>query len=171
MSTASLFIIAFSTIDSKSFQSVMEYKKTIEQCTQQQQIHVGLIGTKSDLTHLRQVQRNEAQSLASVNGWLYSECSAAYDINVQSIFHNMLRRANGDLGFDVKRNGSDKQLRRKQSFLNKFSSQFLRRRSCSRPVDVGEPIHNNIARTGLTASSTNARNLDKRRSYSVTTMI
>ena len=170
MSTASLFIIAFSTIDSKSFQSVLQYKSIIDNYRKKQHIHIGLVGTKSDLTHLRQVPRNEAQSLAAANGWLYSECSAAYDINVQSIFHNMLRKGKGNLGFNVARKVPDKQLRRRKSFLNNFSAQFLRRRSCSRSVEV-EPIQNNIPKTTLSSNSANLLNKGRRRSYSVTTMI
>ena len=153
-----------------SFQSVAQYKSIIEQHSNQDEIHIGLVGTKSDLTHLRQVTRSEAQSLASANGWLYSECSAAYDINVQSIFHNMLRKGKGDLTFNVTRKVPDKQLHRKRSLLNKFSTQFLRRRSCSRAVET-EPSHNGLAKTSLTQNSANAINKARRRCYSVTTVI
>ena len=170
MSTASIFIIAFSTIDAKSFQSVMQYKNTIEQYSRQHQIHVGLVGTKSDLTHLRQVPRSQAQPLAYANGWLYSECSAAYDINVQIIFHNMLRAGRGDTGFQQTRKVPDKQIHKKKSLLNKFSAPFLRKRSYSKPVDV-EPIQKNIAKSSLASLTTNVRDMTRRRSYSVTTMI
>lgn len=172
MTKASIFIITYSTVDSKTFQSVLQYKNIIEQYSREHQIHVGLVGTKSDLTHLRQVPRTEAQSLATINNWIYSECSAAYDINVQSIFHNMLRAGRGNMRFNRTRKLPDKQIHRKTSFLNKFSSQFMRRRSCSKPVDTSnEPIQKNVAKTSLTSITSNVRNITRRRSYSVTTMI
>lgn len=172
MSTARIFIIAFSTIDSKSFQSVLEYQKEVEKFPRLHQASIGLVGTKSDLTHLRSVPRTEAQSLATNNGWLYSECSAAYDINVQSIFHNMIRTGRGDVGFNLTRKVPDKQLHKKKSLLNKFSAQFLRKRSHSRPVEIStDLVPNGIGKASLSPFSPNDRNMTRRRSYSVTTMI
>eukprot|EP00794_Sanderia_malayensis_P009634 gene9634-10622_t len=96
MSTSQAFVMVFSTTNRKTFDSIPKYKETMESYPGQRCAPVALIGTKSDLTHLRQVTRCDAQAIANANSWSYSECSAAYDLNIQSIFHNIIRRIRGD---------------------------------------------------------------------------
>eukprot|EP00795_Rhopilema_esculentum_P006453 gene6453-11899_t len=174
MLTANAFIIAFSTIDSISFQSVLRYKRIIEQYSRHDDIHIGLIGTKSDLTHLRQVPRNEAQSFATIYGWLYSESSAANDINVQGIFHSIIRAGKGESG--LPKNVPERPMNRKKSIFNKLSSQFMRKRSYSKPIDVPAEIvqnGNGFAKNSMSSLSVtaNVKQYARRRSYSFTTVI
>ena len=172
MTTANAFIIVFSTIDSKSFQAISNYKCIIEQYTRQHKIHIGLVGTKSDLTHLREVQRSEAQSYATKNGWTYSECSAAYDLNVQSLFQNAIRSGRGDKEPTQSRKLPDKHPRRKQSILNKLSTHFMRKRSCSKPVETTtDSLENQYVNNNSLTVVKDVRQMTRRRSYSYTTMI
>jgi len=62
-----------------------------------------LVGNKSDLRHLRDVQTEEAESLAEVNQLSFIETSALDTTNVETAFHNILT--------EIYRNMSEKQKR------------------------------------------------------------
>ncbi len=177
MSTAHAFIIVFSTTNHESFKSVTKYKSTIEQYPGQSKVPIGLIGTKSDLTHLRQVTRNDGQTVATSNRWLYSECSAAYDINIQSVFDKIVRRIRGDADVNTENKIENKKLRRKTSLFNKISSQFTRRKSSCKNLQipiVNQENQNQVRRTRVFSTAAVSQPqmfMGRRRSYSVTTFM
>ena len=178
MSTAQAFILVFSTTDSASFRSVLDYKTTIEQYPGQSQVPVVLIGTKSDLTHLRQVSRCEAQSLSKLHGWTYSECSAAYDLNVQSIFQNIVRKLRKDKDSNSISKVDNKTVSRKKSIFNKLGFQFSRSRSSyNKSLQTSKEApenRSNFFKSSLYSSSSSNKpptSMARRRSYSVTTLI
>ena len=55
-------------------------------------IEIMLVGNKSDLDHLRQVQTDEAKSFAKAKGIAFIETSAKDSNNVEKAFQNILTK-------------------------------------------------------------------------------
>lgn len=51
-----------------------------------------LVGNKSDLSYLREVNAEDGQSLAQLEGIAFMETSAKENFNVEEAFHQMVRR-------------------------------------------------------------------------------
>jgi len=106
------FICMYSITNDASFQEVSTLRDKLVDITEEESHPVVLVGNKCDLEDDRQVQKLQAQGLASKYGWTFIEASAKNKINVTETFHEIVRcirrhRKQGDGGGDDK-GGDDK---------------------------------------------------------------
>lgn len=77
-------IFAFDTTEYNSFLEIDSFKKEIESLRSDQKFI--LVGTKMDLGHLRQVEKETAEKYAKQNGFKYFEVSSKHNANINELF-------------------------------------------------------------------------------------
>jgi Ras-related protein Rab-8A len=74
---SAVVMIVFDLSNRRTYESVINY--WIKEIQHQSHIAVYLVGNKHDLVNQRAVTKDEAQSLANINGYIYRETSAKND--------------------------------------------------------------------------------------------
>ncbi|KAL5009775.1 hypothetical protein ScPMuIL_012080 [Solemya velum] len=86
------FMLVYSVISRKSFDILQELRQKIEDAKKGTNIPIIVVGNKSDMAHVRQVTKDEAQKQASNFGCPFVELSASEDVtNVVGAFHTICR--------------------------------------------------------------------------------
>jgi Ras-related protein Rab-11A len=73
-------VITYDVTDKKSFLNVMSWVKEIDSHTELERMAIILVGNKTDLCQLRQVQTIEGEQLARKLGFFFLETSALLDM-------------------------------------------------------------------------------------------
>ena len=178
MESCDAFIIVYSVTDLSTFRSIVRYRNVTEKYNdncEQCSIPVGLVGTKSDLSHLREVPRCEAKALASIYNWSFMECSSANDDNVQDIFHSIIRNIRKSCNHTVANSPSmlsrSKDQLHKKSIFNKFGSQFSLNKLFSKAQQNFKGNFSNKASYTETDFVQTSKLTYRRRSYSLSTIV
>ncbi|CAG0896269.1 unnamed protein product [Cyprideis torosa] len=85
------FVLVFSVTDRNSFDEVYKFHRQILRVKDRDEFPMILVGNKADLEHQRVVSSVEIQQMASQLKIPYIECSAKHKINIDQIFHELVR--------------------------------------------------------------------------------
>ncbi|XP_066926970.1 ras-related and estrogen-regulated growth inhibitor-like [Clytia hemisphaerica] len=86
-----VFVLVYSIIDRKSFQEIQKLRKVIEMMRGPNTTFV-VIGNKKDLSHLREVSKEEGKKWAEKHNALFFEISVAEDYHeTQKVFNEIIR--------------------------------------------------------------------------------
>ena len=80
-------ILCFDITDKKSFENVKMWLNEIHTHTDNKNIQIICVGTKSDLPHERQVDKSEVITFVDTNNFLYLETSSKNITNVDKMFN------------------------------------------------------------------------------------
>ena len=58
-------------------------------------ISIFLVGNKSDCEEKREITKEQGKNLAKIHGFLFSECSAKYGVNVDFLFDELIKKMHG----------------------------------------------------------------------------
>ncbi|XP_028405038.1 ras-like protein rasD [Dendronephthya gigantea] len=90
------FVVVYSITDRMSFETAKQLVKLIREVKKMKTpggfTCVALVGNKMDLKHERIVSRHEANDFASEHECLFMESSALNNINVEQVFHEVVRQ-------------------------------------------------------------------------------
>jgi len=85
------FILVFSLASKSSYVEIAELREQIVRVKETTNIPIIIVGNKCDLEDSRQVPRKEAETLCRNFGAEYIESSAKTNMNIETIFHNLVR--------------------------------------------------------------------------------
>ena len=85
------YLLVFSVTDRFSLQEIKEMQNEIRRQTRRS-IPFLVVGNKMDLSDSRKVSHGEGETVASVLGADYIETSAKFHINVDRVFHTLVRK-------------------------------------------------------------------------------
>jgi small GTP-binding protein len=83
---AKAIIVAYDITSLDSFEGAKKWIKEIESYIQKKTVLIILLGTKSDLNHLRVIKEDSAKSLAESMNVSYFECSSKENLNIFEVF-------------------------------------------------------------------------------------
>jgi GTPase KRas protein len=85
------FILVFSLASKSSYVEISELREQIVRVKETTNVPVIVVGNKCDLEDARQITRKEAETLCRSISAEYIESSAKTNINIDHIFHSMVR--------------------------------------------------------------------------------
>ena len=85
------YLLVFSVTDRFSLQEIKEMQNEIKRQTRRS-IPFLVVGNKMDLSDSRKISSDEGETIASVLGGDYIETSAKFHINVDRVFHTLVRK-------------------------------------------------------------------------------
>lgn len=85
------FILVYSMTSRSSFTEIAELREQIVRVKETAAVPIIVVGNKCDLEDTRTVPRKEAETLCRNIQAEYLESSAKTDINIEAIFHSLVR--------------------------------------------------------------------------------
>ncbi|EDO28477.1 predicted protein [Nematostella vectensis] len=90
---ADAFIVVYSITDKNSFNTAVQLVEAVYYGKGTDEVHVALVGNKTDLEHFRTVSKKEGKSAAEQLGCMFCEVSAAESYeNVQVALNSLFRK-------------------------------------------------------------------------------
>ncbi|KXJ26412.1 ras-related and estrogen-regulated growth inhibitor [Exaiptasia diaphana] len=90
---ADAFLVVYSITDKNSFNNAIQLVEAVYDGKGTDEVHVALIGNKTDLDHFRKVTKEEGKSAAEQLGCMFYEVSAAENYeNVQVALNSLFRK-------------------------------------------------------------------------------
>eukprot|EP01094_Clydonella_sp_ATCC50884_P027495 TRINITY_DN791_c0_g1_i1.p2 TRINITY_DN791_c0_g1~~TRINITY_DN791_c0_g1_i1.p2 ORF type:complete len:197 (-),score=78.77 TRINITY_DN791_c0_g1_i1:262-852(-) len=91
MRCGSAFILVFALTSRSSFEEMLAFREQIFRVKDSEDVDIILVGNKCDMESQRQVSTNEAKELAKNFECPYVETSALMRVNVEEVFHTLVR--------------------------------------------------------------------------------
>jgi len=92
LNTGEGFVLVYSVTSLNSFEYINSLHKSITRLKEQpHELPMVLVGNKCDLLDNRVVKIEDGEELAKRNNWGFVESSAKNDINIEKIFHTLVR--------------------------------------------------------------------------------
>lgn len=88
------FVLVFSIIAQSTFNDLPDLREQILRVKDKDDVPMVLVGNKCDLTDQRVITTDQGEDLARKFGCAFLEASAKTRVNVDQIFHDLIRQIN-----------------------------------------------------------------------------
>jgi len=102
------FVLAYSIIAQSTFNDLPDLREQILRVKDTDKVPMVVVGNKCDLSDQRIITTEQGQALATKFGAVFIEASAKTKINVDQIFHELVRQIAPTLSADKKKGGGGK---------------------------------------------------------------